>query len=187
MRHSRRLTFSIAQGRKLNDVSITMYQRFEHVPGRKAGDDRGTVRSRNEVHEKHGTMTFVSAPNEDGVVEICAHSMQATPERPYRFQLNVTMAPNIVKQVKVNAVDPKVKGTVSSLSRDLQGMDNKIAMINNMATWAKEQEIEFHDQSISMGRASRMWPIVHIVVLFISGFIQARHVSRFFTKHRIVY
>jgi hypothetical protein len=36
-----------------------------------------------------------------------------------------------------------------------------------------------------MNRASQYWPIIHLVVLLVTGFTQANHIIRFFKSRHI--
>ena len=182
------------QGKKMNDVSVTMFQiRSNNADMKKnrrrdRDDDelKGTVRLREEITKNHGVLTFLSSPREYGLVDVCVQSMSASHTAPSRYSLKVEMEPYVDPLAEAAKNKAKIVTEVSGMQRDLQGIERKIEMIMNTADWAKEQEITVHARSISISRASAYWPIIHIVVLLVAGYTQASHVARYFNKHHIV-
>jgi emp24/gp25L/p24 family/GOLD len=177
----------------MNDVSINMHQQFDnsmnsrnHRHRNTDTGDRGTVRLREEIHEKHGTLTFISSPRDDAPVEVCIQSLSASPTTPARFSLKIEMKPYVDPAVEAAQHKAKIEGTVSSMQLDLQGMERKIDDMMNIAMWAKEHEMAVHDRSVAINHAAMYWPMIHIAVLIVAGYAQASHVARFFKKHRIV-
>eukprot|EP00545_Synedropsis_sp_CCMP1620_P003172 CAMPEP_0119013742 /NCGR_PEP_ID=MMETSP1176-20130426/8881_1 /TAXON_ID=265551 /ORGANISM="Synedropsis recta cf, Strain CCMP1620" /LENGTH=264 /DNA_ID=CAMNT_0006966855 /DNA_START=50 /DNA_END=847 /DNA_ORIENTATION=- len=177
-----------------NDVSVTLFQRFTDNSAafrRRSGgkQDRGTVRSRNVITDPSGMLFFTTAPEDDGVLEMCVQSLKATETDPVRFSLKVEMSPYVpeaVKEEKKSQNSQVVDGHVSRMQTDIKGLERKLEMIMNTVEWTKEQEIKVHDRAISMNRASQYWPMFHILVLIITGYTQASHIAKFFRRHHIV-
>lgn len=174
-------------------MSVTLFQRFVDNSAsfrRRSGhQDRGTVRSRTVITENRGNLTFVTAPDSDGVLEMCVQSLKATEEDPVRFSLNIetsSVVPEEVKNEKKTKNDQVVQGHMSRMQADIKGLERKLEMIMNVAETAKDMEIATHDRSISMNKASQYWPMFHILVLIITGYTQASHIAKFFRKHHIV-
>lgn len=188
----------------MNDLSIVVHQRSENPnvqPWRRRRplesdntmDRKGTGRVRVELDEgEKGTIPFYTG-SVDGPVEICTQSMSAHPDAPSRVALNVTMRPTEESELleenvetnEDNGQQQQARRHISRMTADLNGMERKIRTILSNADYAKEQEIQFHEQSIAMNRASQYWPMIHLVVLLITGFTQANHIIRFFKSRRV--
>jgi translation elongation factor EF-G len=170
-----------------------LFQRFTDNTAtfrRKTGkQDRGTVRSRSVIAESRGSIAFTTAPEDEGVLEICVQSLRASEGTPVRFSLDISMMPFVpeeIKQEKRKRNDQIVDGHVSRIESDIKGCERKLQMIMNTGDFLKEKEIGVHSQSISMNNASAYWPMFHVVVLIIAGYVQANHIAKFFKKHHIV-
>ena len=67
---------------------------------------------------------------------------------------------------------------------ELNNLESKVGMLLTNADSAKDQEVEFFEQSMAMNRSSSYWPMIHILVLLATGFTQVNHIIRFFkTRH----
>ncbi|KAI2514087.1 emp24/gp25L/p24 family/GOLD [Fragilaria crotonensis] len=192
-RYKRKMEMMAKMGRKMNDVSIAMFQKFDsetNTRNRRHRDnedaERGTQRIREIIQEKRGTLTFISSPRDDAPVEICIQCMTATPNTPARFSLKVDMEPYVDPAIEAARHMEDIHQTVSSIEKELQSLERKLGMILNLAEWSKQQEITVHSRSIAISRATAYWPMIHIAVLVIASYIQASHVARFFKKHRIL-
>ena len=71
------------------------------------------------------------------------------------------------------------------MENTLSSLVSKTEMILRQADYAKQLEVEFHEQSIAMSKASQWWPMLQLSVLLITGFTQANHIIQFFKKHHI--
>jgi len=69
-----------------------------------------------------------------------------------------------------------------SLHRLLQETDG---FVTN-ADYMKEQEAIFHQRSVDMNQISKYWPILHLMVLLVTGFTQANHIVKFFKSRHII-
>jgi len=65
-------------------------------------------------------------------------------------------------------------------------LKNEMSVILREADFAKEREMVFHGQSISMNAASMWWPIIQLSVLLLTGFTQAMHMIGFFKSRHII-
>jgi hypothetical protein len=199
-------------GRIMSDMSIVMQQRGDTVGGianrewrrrdkLEGGDGvarkEGTGRIREELDKREGSFVFMTG-RFDGPVEVCLQSMAATTTAPVRIAINVTQhvdkqADNLVWQRRqqkskdtADAGAEKAKAEFSRMAADLRGLERKVMLTLNNADYAKDQERNFHEQSIAMNRASQYWPMIHVAILLVTGFTQANHIVRFFRTHHIM-
>ena len=48
----------------------------------------------------------------------------------------------------------------------------------------KQEEAEFHEQSIRMERGVHFWPMLHLICLLVAAIMQVRHIVQFMhAKH----
>lgn len=170
-------------GRSMADISITIYQRGDTaVFAREWKLARPqSSRQRKELETPEGTIDYTTSER-DAPVEICVQSMAASSTNPSRVSLIVTQQ---VKRKQKQQDNPEIQQHVSRIEEELGRLDRKVDMILMNADYAKEQEADFHELSLAMNRASQYWPILHIVVLLVTGFTQANHIIRFFKSRHI--
>lgn len=180
----------------MRDISIVIMQKGETIRDAREAmsrvdkqlDKQASGRLRKELEEKEGVIEYITG-SRDGPVEVCVQSLSASPKTPSRVSLFVEQK---VTRLKKESQDPKLpdsqqkaKAHMSRMEGDLKGLDRKVEIILSNADYAKEQEVKFHDQSLAMNRASQWWPMLHLAVLFITGFTQANHMVRFFRQRHI--
>ena len=150
-----------------------------------------------DLETKKGAVQFVT--QQDGAVSICVQSLTASAVSPSPISLRVTESPAGEEEVgevppekesdsaaKVDSESQRnAKEHFSQMEKTLSGLISKTDMILRQADYAKELEVEFHEQSIAMNKASQWWPIVQLCVLLVTGFTQANHMVQFFRKHHI--
>ena len=168
----------------------------------------GEGRIREELVQKQGRVEFLTG-KDSGTVEVCVQSILASSKKPARFHLRVDMVASdkeyddddqyldddfsvqAKKAKKEKTKDPEhlehkeVSTKLSRLERDLQTLQNRVKAMLNNADYNKDQEAVFHEQSISMNRASKYWPIIQLIVLLVTGFTQANHIVRYLKSHHI--
>lgn len=54
------------------------------------------------------------------------------------------------------------------------------------ADYMKDQEAIFYQKSVDMNQISKYWPILHLIVLIVTGFTQANHIIKFFKSRHII-
>ena len=74
---------------------------------------------------------------------------------------------------------------MTRLERDMSTFTRRVKSILDRADVNKDQEVSFHDQSIAMNRAASYWPIIRLVFLFLTGFVQVNHIIQFMKSRRI--
>lgn len=187
--------------KKMRDVSITVTQKaglagaLASRQRKRYGDDKvtGQGRVREELSQRQGTIEFLTG-EDDGTVDICVQSITANRNSPSRISIDVTMAADeesedeeIVKKEAsgANVDHSAAKEQMSRLERDLQTLSNRVRAILNNADFNKDQEVAFHDQSVAMNNAAMYWPIIQILVIAGTGFVQAHHIIRYMRTHHI--
>ncbi|KAL9185373.1 hypothetical protein ACHAXT_003150 [Thalassiosira profunda] len=182
-------------------ITVSQNGGRENRHGR-GGHGRGAERGRGkdeqvvkDLEAKKGRVEFVTAV--DGPVSICVQSLTASAASPTPLSLRVTESPAGEESVGGGAEKTTVgeqldsqsqknaKEHFSQMERTLSGLISKTDMILRQADYAKELEVEFHEQSIAMNKASQWWPMVQLCVLLVTGFTQANHMIQFFRKHHI--
>lgn len=180
-----------AAGHEMIDIYITIQQKGDTASLARewkmgaggAGAGAQTSRVREALKIKEGSLQFTTG-GRDAPVEICFQSMAATPENPSRVALSVSQ--QIKRKLQVQKLDaPENQAKMSVIERDLKKLGYKVDMLLTNADYAKEQEVYFHESSLAMNRASQYWPIIHLVVLLVTGFTQANHIIRFFKSRHI--
>lgn len=182
-------------------VSQTGGRENHHGRGAAArGNDRrapqGSDKVVKDLETKKGSIDFVT--KQDGAVSICVQSLTASSVSPSPISLRVTESPageDSVSDSPPEKISPgekldsqsqrNAKEHFSQMEKTLSGLISKTDMILRQADYAKELEVEFHEQSIAMNKASQWWPIVQLCVLLVTGFTQANHMVQFFRKHHI--
>ena len=160
------------------------------------------------MSDRNGRIEYLTG-EEGGMVEICVQSILASTRKPARFYIRILDVASDQEydnglddnddddrvsrkqQEQAKTKDPdhlehtEITTKMSRLERDLQTLQNRVKACLNNADYNKEQEALFHEQSISMNRASKYWPIIQLTVLIVTGFTQANHIVRYLKSHHI--
>lgn len=134
-----------------------------------------------------------------GVIHICA-TIEELPGRKYprptlfgmRIKENGVFAEdqgelNIPVEPKVNEKDQSAaRRHLSDMEKVLMNMIRETNMLLKNADMIKDDEAKFHQKSVEMNSASRWWPMMHVVVLLVTGFTQANHIIKFFKSMHII-
>jgi len=205
------------KSKKLRDTTLTVSQKgatVKFIANSKqatAYDQKGnpittgTGLVREELTSKKGRIEFMTG-NDSGTVEVCVQSIIASVKKPTRVHIKVDMVASdeeynddeyageyTTSPQKEKTKDPEhlehkeLSTKMSRLERDLQTLNNRVKACLNNADYNKDQETIFHEQSISMNRASKYWPIIQLIVLIVTGFTQANHIVRYLKTHHIGY
>ena len=175
-------------------LTLTVSQKLQNqLPIENRNDEKGRsygVGRMREDCKKEGSLLFQTA-EEDGIVNVCIHSIGASVDKPMRIYVNVV----VDEDLATDSYEPdkesmmkqagEVKETMSRLERDFQSLTNRVRTISNSADYNKEQEVEFHEHSVAMNRAASYWPIIRLVFLIVTGLAQVNHIIGFMKAHRI--
>jgi hypothetical protein len=183
-------------------ITISQSEGRENRHGNRSGRDRYDKKAYQEkvvkdLETKKGSVEYIT--KQDGAVSICVQSLTASAVSPTPISIRVTESP--AGEETVSETPPEKTTTIgaqldsqsqrnakehfSQMEKTLSGLISKTDMILRQADYAKELEVEFHEQSIAMNKASQWWPIVQLCVLLVTGFTQANHMVQFFRKHHI--
>lgn len=179
-------------GRTMVDLSITIHQRDTVSANREwkvaggGANDKGSGRVRRELTQRKGSIDYTTSSLRDAPVEICVQSMAANPKNPSRVALTVVQSAKISKKKRALEQEQRAQKQMSRLAEELLQLDRKADLLLTQADYAKDQEAEFHELSVQMNRASHYWPMIHLLILLITGFTQANHIIRFFKAHHII-
>jgi hypothetical protein len=172
-------------GHEMIDIYLTIQQKGDTASfAREWKMGSQTTRMREELKTKEGSVEFTTNFRRDAPVEICFQSMAATPANPSRLAFSVSQQVKHKQQLQKPGA-PEQQEKMSRIEGDLKKLEYKVDMILINADYAKEQEVFFHESSLAMNRASQYWPIIHLVVLLVTGFTQANHIIRFFKSRHI--
>lgn len=72
------------------------------------------------------------------------------------------------------------------LEKAIYNMVRETDLLINNADASKEQEAIFFQQGMDMHMAAKWWPILHLLVLFVTGYTQANHIVSFFKTRHII-
>jgi len=182
-------------------ITVSQSGKRENHHGRNAQNRNYDKKAQQEkvvkdLEAKKGNIEYIT--QSDGVVSICVQSLTASAVSPTPISLRVSESPAGEESVSDTPPEKKSPGEeldsesqrnakehFSQMEKTLSGLISKTDMILRQADYAKELEVEFHEQSIAMNKASQWWPIVQLCVLLVTGFTQANHMVQFFRKHHI--
>lgn len=173
------------------------YHHGRHDPRKPRDRNNGKVVK--DLEQKKGSIIFDS--QYDGKISICIQSLTASSISPTPISIRVYESPDMEgfeitgsgaqatsseNKVELDSQSQRnAKEHFSQMEKTLSSLISKTDMILRQADYAKELEVEFHDQTIAMNKASQWWPIVQLCVLLVTGFTQANHMISFFRKHHI--
>mmetsp|Transcript_5735 Transcript_5735/g.13504 ORF Transcript_5735/g.13504 Transcript_5735/m.13504 type:complete len:188 (+) Transcript_5735:486-1049(+) len=174
-------------------LSLTVSQKLQNqVSMERRNDEKGRsygVGRMREDCKKEGSLLFQTA-EEDGTVNVCVHAIGSSIDKPMRIYINVVVDEDKATdsyadmEAMIQQVG-EVKETMTKLERDFQSLTNRVRTIINSADYNKEQEAEFHEQSLAMNRAASYWPIIRLFFLFVTGLAQVNHIVGFMKAHHI--
>lgn len=190
------------QGRTLPDMMIQMNHLMEENGRRRSAgaNKNGTRKLREDLTDKEGRLEFFTG-DRDGFVEICFQAYLASRTEPRRVGLRVTKIPasdyeqqktsaKIAQQNKVQVPggvkqDMLVKVETSRITTELERFKRRVQDISNGGAASKDREASFHQTSVSLSRAVRLYPIFRICILLVAGYMQASHVVRYMRSRHI--
>lgn len=140
------------------------------------------------LEDLKGTVRYSTAGTGD--VHICI-SIAEIPGRKYPrpTMVGLRVAETIEDEKTVLS---NVKGQeaarrhLSDMEKMLGQMIKETNMILKNADMIKDDEVKFYQKSAEMNSSSRWWPMMHVIVLLVTGFTQANHVIKFFKSRHII-
>lgn len=132
-----------------------------------------------------------------GTIHICAMIKELKGRkypRPTLVGLRIKESGNFEETIGVNAEEQKehengqraARKHFSEMEKVLINMIQDTEILLKNAEMIKDEEAAFHKKSLEMNSASKWWPMMHVVVLLVTGFTQANHVIKFFKSMHII-
>lgn len=91
------------------------------------------------------------------------------------------------KDIKTTDVDQTLATDhMSYLEKTILDMASETELLIGSARIKETEEAAFSMRSYEMHAAAKCWPILHLLVLFVTGYTQANHVVRFFKSRHII-
>jgi len=87
---------------------------------------------------------------------------------------------------KIKELDAAATTHLSRVEVLLHKMTKQTKLLLSVADEYQKDEASFHQKTLEMESASRWWPILHVLVLLVTGFTQANHVVNFFKSRHII-
>jgi hypothetical protein len=123
----------------------------------------------------------------DGKGKVCITSAKASQDHPRLFHLQIQSDTNeeSVPEESMEGMGDFAKH-LSHMELEIGKLEKNMHGLLKTADYIKEQDAVFHKQTQDMDSATVFWPIIHIFVLLMTGFTQARHIVEFFKQRRII-
>ena len=128
------------------------------------------------------TGTVIMEATRNGGVEICVQSLSASHARPSLLHLSVTEDLTEKREQEREQSDTR---HMSHLEKTVRGLIRRVTMIQKTAIQTKDQEYQFHQTTLQMNRAIKVWPVVHCIMLAVTGLFMAKHISTYLKGHHI--
>jgi len=155
------------------------------------------VKHREQLDVKKGIFYYETAQL-DGNLEVCIQSYTASMETPSRVALSVSThsaddddilqqleSERIMLNRKLESENKVIKEETSRITAELMRMQRRAKSIAGDAQFSKKREETFHNQSVSLNKAVKFWPIVRMVVVAIGGYLQVSHVIAYMKSRHI--
>ena len=174
---------------KVSDIGIQISEkgdatlsqaRHRFAKYKKQGRMQPPAKISQDVTSPTGTVSLEAT--RDGIVEVCVQSLSASHAAPSLIHLSVREDLAEKREQEREKSDSR---HMSNLESTLKGLIRRMAMIQKTADHAKEQEYAFHESSIQMNKAIKMWPILHCLMLLVTGCFMAKHMTDYLKGHHI--
>ena len=151
------------------------------------GDLKGTGRLRQQLDARTGVLQFQTDHRDAGLLEVCVQSFSAKHDAPSRVSVLVRRkSESRIGGSGSGEEDIKKLSMLSNvISADLTRFEQRARELGANSDQARDQEKEFHGQSIKLSRAVKYWPIFRMAVLAVGGYAQVTHVIRFMKSRHI--
>jgi emp24/gp25L/p24 family/GOLD len=123
------------------------------------------------------TGSFVERIHEDAVVDVCVRASGAGQRTPMRFGLRTEALGDKLTELEREFDDKKTKsGNVDHhwtfLDTQMDRIEHEMHTIISEADFFKERDSIYHQQTNALHQATTFWPILHIIILLVTGFTQ---------------
>jgi len=90
--------------------------------------------------------------------------------------------------VKAEETENQVKGHahLNYVEKTVFNMLREASFLQNNVEAQKKAEAKYFHKSKAMHLSSKRWPVIHLLVLIVTGFLQAKHMMNFFKSRRVM-
>ena len=156
------------------------------------------VKHREQLEAQKGAFVYDTADLDGGNLEICIQSYSASLESPSRVALSVSAQAaaedDIMQQLeedrvmlnhKLESENRLIKEETSRITAELVRMQRRAKSIAGDAQFSKKREENFHNKSLSLNQAVKIWTMVRMIVVMIGGYLQVSHVIAYMKSRHI--
>jgi len=136
-----------------------------------------------DLVERYTTVDFTAY--ESGQVEACLTSESASKKNMLRFGIDIVEV-EVLEDDSLTKEQENLHHELGQLEHMLIKFRMDMHSIQMEADYGKEREEDFFKEMMSMHQESSWWPILHVMVLFGAGFMQAQHIVSFFKKKHLI-
>ena len=157
------------------------------------------IKYRHPLEQRNGTFTYYTGALQGGSLEICIQSYTANVEHPSRValrienmsdQIEMALALETERQLRLDQQQQVqteqqmreqklLSGESSRITAELMRLYRRAKGLNEDVEYTKESESRFFTTSISLNNTVRNWYLVRILVLIITGYLQASYIMKY--------
>eukprot|EP00529_Nitzschia_sp_RCC80_P032664 CAMPEP_0113469648 /NCGR_PEP_ID=MMETSP0014_2-20120614/16013_1 /TAXON_ID=2857 /ORGANISM="Nitzschia sp." /LENGTH=231 /DNA_ID=CAMNT_0000362143 /DNA_START=1540 /DNA_END=2232 /DNA_ORIENTATION=+ /assembly_acc=CAM_ASM_000159 len=135
----------------------------------------------------------------DAVVDVCVRATGASLTNPMMFGLRVEQLGDDLtdkerQDEELDGGESKHKSKIDQifeqknnqehhwtfLETQMDKIEHEMHTLIREADFFKDRDSIYHQQTDALHQATTFWPILHIIILLVTGFTQANHIVRFF-------
>lgn len=120
-----------------------------------------------------------------GEVQACIYASTASAKNAQTFTLELN-AVTLNEMYTSPDYQENLSNHISKLEHSVQILQNELSIILKDADYSKEQFAVYAQEKYDMYLEAGRWPILHIIVLVLAGFMQAQHIVSFFKKKHLI-
>eukprot|EP00904_Undaria_pinnatifida_P008853 jgi/Undpi1/5098/HiC_scaffold_19.g08450.m1 len=148
-----------------------------HGPRRKRLDQKPSLSK--AISKRHGSHQFEIKTG--GSYSLCATTDSSHGPRGLRIYLDLDTGKQdtVYEEVKKNY-------NLDDMQISMIQLKNQAKDLLREADFVKELETDYHKNVLQLNREVLWWPVSQVVMLLIMGFLQVRHLKKFFKNKRLV-
>lgn len=100
--------------------------------------------------------------------------------------LEANQESNLIKKEEEKINQKQGHAHLTSMEKSIVSMVRDVDNLQNYAKAHKTLEGKFFSKSKGLYSSIKIWPALHILVLIVTGFVQARHMMNFFKSQRVM-
>jgi hypothetical protein len=116
-----------------------------------------------------------------GAHNACVLVVSASPSNPVLLEVSLTVGND-----DTFYLDDAIKNHLSKIESTLKQLTDLASTLVSESDYAKELELTFHDQSLSMNSSSYWWPLAKVAIMVVAGIAQAVGMRGYLKKKKLV-